>query len=611
MRKKLYDILRSTSVFKRLWISSIAVAIIPAFLISALLLLVFWNNLNDRMSEYSGNLSFQMASYADLQIHQLNNDIANFSTVDSTAGFLKDYPYMNRRERYVAQKQIQADINRQFGKLYAISDILLVTNDLRNTICVYGGTDWALAVSPEKISALINKLVQRHANTVYDDQFSENGGVVIVKRIVNHSSGAIQGYILVHLRESFLSSIYRNLDSRSTSSDVYIIDAGGTTISSSQRQNVGRVFPAEAISRMEGTDGVLADVTGIDGAEHYLCAYSRMSTMSATVLYLVPRNYLANDMLSVTLVVILVSAVLILLAFGVSTLIVNSITAPLSELMHRMRRVQDNQLAVEAEDRHADELAGVNNTFNKTVMRLRQSIEDIQRAEQEKAALELRALTSQISPHFLTNTLNTIRTLAQMQNVSNVESMVGSLINILSARLRKHDALVPLREETALLQDYINLQSYRSFNETAIEISVDETVQDCLIPVFTLQPLVENSLRHGGLDAKIDGQIVIKAYRFGSDVHILVIDNGSGISPERLEEIRTLQLTSTSAPAEHIGVQNIHQRIRLLFGGNYGLTLSSEPGLFTEVDILLPYMQQSPSDSSEERSRNDSNSVGG
>ena len=134
---------------------------------------------------------------------------------------------------------------------------------------------------------------------------------------------------------------------------------------------------------------------------------------------------------------------------------------------------------------------------------------------------------------------------------------------------------------------------------------MEETVRDCLIPVFTLQPLVENSLHHGGLDSRIDGQIVIKAYRFGSDVHILVIDNGSGITPERLDEICRLQQSSTSAPAEHIGVQNIHQRIRLLFGKNYGLTFSSEPGLFTEVDIHLPFVQQAPVDPLQERSGND------
>lgn len=605
MRRKLYDILRSTSVFKRLWISSVTVAIIPTVLISALLLLVFWNNLNARMSEYSGNLSFQMASYADLQIQQLNNDIANFSIMDNTASFLRDYPYMSRRERYAAQKQVQTDINSQFGKLYAISDILLVTNDLRNTIHIYGGTDQALAMSSDKIYTIIDRLIQSHANTIYADLSAENGGMVIVKRIVDHNSGTIQGYILVHMRERFLSSIYRNLDSRSTSSDVCIIDSNGTVISSSKLHFVGRAFPEEAIARMEGTDGVLSSVSGIDGLEHYLCAYSHMATMPATVLYLVPRNYLSNDMLSVTLVVLLVGLILILLAFGVSTLIVNSITIPISELILRMRQVQDNQLVVDGPDLHADELAIMNNTFNKTVQRLRQSIEEIQRAEQEKVELELRALTSQISPHFLTNTLNTIRTLAQMQNVTNVESMVGSLINILSARLRKHDALVPLWEETALLQDYINLQSYRSFNETAVEISVEETVRDCLIPVFTLQPLVENSLHHGGLDSRIDGQIVIKAYRFGSDVHILVIDNGSGITPERLDEICRLQQSSTSAPAEHIGVQNIHQRIRLLFGKNYGLTFSSEPGLFTEVDIHLPFVQQAPVDPLQERSGND------
>ena len=590
MQKKLYNALRNTSVFKRLWISSITVAIIPTVLISSLLLLVLWNSLNERMRNYAGTLSFQMSSYADLQIQQMNNDIANFSIMDSTTDFLRDYPYMTRQERYLAKKQIQTDITSQFGKLYAISDIILITNNLRDTIHIYGSTDQTLSITQETIQELLEFLTRQNSNTFYANHASESGGMIIFKRIVNHNSGFIQGYILVNMRERFLSSIYQDWDSKNTTTEIYIMDSNGMVMSSSLKKNVGKSFSPEAIANINSAEGVLSSLSGIDGTDHYLCAYSRLNSMPATVLCLVSRNYLANDMLSVSLIVVIVSMVLILLVTCVSTLIMSSITTPISEIIQLMHLVQKNQLVMGKEDNHSDEFAKMNNTFNQTVRRLRQSIEDIQRAEQEKVDLELRVLTAQISPHFLTNTLNTIRTLAQMQNVPNVESMVSSLINILSARLRKHDTLVPLSEETALLQDYINLQNYRYFHEITLEISVEESVQHCLIPAFTLQPLVENALRHGGLDAKMDGQIVIKAYRLGEDVHILVIDNGSGISPQRLKEIQECQLKLVGTPREHIGVQNINQRIRLLFGEYYGLSISSEPGMFTEVDIFLPFM---------------------
>lgn len=603
MQKKLYSILRNTSVFKRLWISTITVAIIPTLLISALLLLVFWNNLNARTSEYAGSLSFQMASYMELQIQQLNNDITNFSIMDNTTDFLKDYAYMDRRERYLAQKRVQADITSQFGKLYDISDIILLTNDLRNTVYIYGSADHSPIVSPEKTTAIIADLIKHNTNTFYDTQTSGNGGLIIAKRIVNHNTGFIQGYILVQMRETFLSTVYRDLDARSTTSDIYIINAAGTVMSSSQRQDVGLRFPQRVIDVMITAEGVLPKVSGISNSESYLCAYYRLNTMPAMVLCLVHRNYLANDMLSVSLVVFLVGAVLILLASGASTLVMKSITTPISNLISRMRMVQNDRLVVGEPDMHTDELAVMNNTYNETVLRLRRSIEDIQRAEQEKVALELRVLSAQINPHFITNTLNTIRMLAQIQNARNVESMVGSLINILSARLRKHDALVPLIEESMLLQDYINLQNYRCITDISIDISVDESVRNCLIPVFTLQPLVENSLRHGGLDARIDGRIIVKAYRVDDDVHILVSDNGAGISQQRLREVQELCRGSTQAPTKHIGIQNINQRIRLLFGGNYGLAISSEQGLFTEVDICIPFQQHDCAGVVEEESK--------
>lgn len=122
-----------------------------------------------------------------------------------------------------------------------------------------------------------------------------------------------------------------------------------------------------------------------------------------------------------------------------------------------------------------------------------------------------------------------------------------------------------------------------------MEINIDESVRSCLIPAFTLQPLVENALRHGNLDTKVDGQIVIQADRIENDVHIRVIDNGSGITPQRLQEVRNQCLNSNTAPSEHIGVQNVHQRIRLLFGEEYGLQIFSEPKHFTEINISIPF----------------------
>lgn len=415
MQKKVYNALRSTSVFKRLWFSSITVAIIPMVLISVLLLFVFWNNLNARMSEYAGNLSFQMANYLDLQVQQLNKDIVNFSVAESTSDFLRDYSYMSRKERYLALKQVQTDLSGQFSKLYDISDVILFTNDLRHSIHIYGSAEQTQAASPDTSISILNNLIQRNENTLYETRFSESGSLMIAKRIVNHSSGFIQGYILVRMRDSFLASVYLNLDSHTTTSDVYIINAEGTIMSSSMKQNIGKHFSPDEVARIEGIEGVLSHISGVDRSESYLCAYSCLNAMPATVLCMVPRNYLENDMLSVSLVVLLVSFVLILLASVVSTIIVNSITTPISELIHRMHLVQDNQLQVGDPDLHSDELAAVNNTYNETVLRLRQSIEEIQRFEQEKVNLELRALAAQISPHFITNTLNTIRTLAQIQ----------------------------------------------------------------------------------------------------------------------------------------------------------------------------------------------------
>jgi two-component system, LytTR family, sensor kinase len=189
----------------------------------------------------------------------------------------------------------------------------------------------------------------------------------------------------------------------------------------------------------------------------------------------------------------------------------------------------------------------------------------------------LAALTNQINPHFLFNTLNSVSTLIRM-NPDQARSMIYKLSNILRRLLRKTEAYSPLREEISFIDDYLAIEMVRFGDKLRFHKEIDERALDRLVPSMILQPIVENSIKHG-LASKVEGGMVgLKVSLVGERLRILIEDDGVGISETRLAGL-----------FEHgIGVSNVNERLRVLYGSSYRMLVDSEPGKGTRTTIELP-----------------------
>ena len=196
-------------------------------------------------------------------------------------------------------------------------------------------------------------------------------------------------------------------------------------------------------------------------------------------------------------------------------------------------------------------------------------------------------LTSQINPHFLYNTLETIRMKARINKQYEIEELVKMLGKILRSSIQAGSKDMTIREEVELAEYYLKIQQYRFGERIQYQIYVEEGTERQKILPLLIQPLVENCIIHGLEGSEDVGHIDICVKRSGQNVVITVTDDGAGICGEKIAEIRR-ELAGNRTKGEHIGICNVNQRVRLRYGEKYGVTVESICGEYTRVEITLP-----------------------
>ncbi len=222
---------------------------------------------------------------------------------------------------------------------------------------------------------------------------------------------------------------------------------------------------------------------------------------------------------------------------------------------------------------------------------LMQEINSRMEVEKNLQQAELKALQSQMNPHFLFNSLNIIARLAYLEGADETKDMVHALSDLLRHSLRKEE-IVTLNEELSYIQDYIKIQKARFAEKIEFIIDVDEDLLKYKIPFMSLQPLVENAIIHGLEPRGEEGVIKIVSDEDEDRLIIKIIDNGVGIPKEKIREIieaRERKVTETHTSG--VGINNVHQRLRHYYGSKYGVEIDSTLGEGTEVRIYFPKLE--------------------
>ena len=295
-----------------------------------------------------------------------------------------------------------------------------------------------------------------------------------------------------------------------------------------------------------------------------------------------------SDSLVISLLAILVLG--LLLAF----LLHRMITPPITALQNRITKISSGDFsfdpAIEWNNELGDIGRGINSMSASVTALMDHRLED----EKQKQDLEYRMLQNQINPHFIYNTLNSIKWMATIQHAPGIAEMVTALSRLLKSVSKSNERLVPLYEEFALLNDYFTIQQYRYGGTITLDVSYieDEKLNhSCLIPRFTLQPLVENAIFHGIEPKGSAGEVTLRIERdtANGDVLIRLTDDGIGMTAEQAAKaLQEPGPEEAAAKYRHVGMWNVHKRLQYSFGEAYGLSIESEPGVGTTVMVHLP-----------------------
>ncbi|MEI2394063.1 MULTISPECIES: histidine kinase [Paenibacillus] len=399
--------------------------------------------------------------------------------------------------------------------------------------------------------------------------------------VIVRAEGASEKPVLVmNFKEDVYAGIFR--DSIPIKGSVFMVASeDGTIISHQDKSRLGTVESAAWLKEVRREGSGTAYVT--TGGQRMIACFAVSPVTNWLSVVLIPPGALTHDIADTILFfIITLGAPLLALSLLFAYLISARISSPVSKLLLAIKRVGGGDFNAQIKVESRDELGHVLMKFNSMNERVRSLIDENYVVKLRERETEILALNIQLNPHFLYNTLNIINWMAVHGEKEQVSHMLISLSRMLHYTTDNRRDQMLLREDLAWLQDYIVIMANRFEHRFRVDFDIQPELLEVNVPKLFLQPLLENAIIHGFRNMESGGLITIYGQQQGNTIRFCVEDNGSGIEPERMEQL----LKEENA---NIGLKNVDKRIKLLYGNEYGIEIESVPEFGTRVKLVIPY----------------------
>ena len=306
------------------------------------------------------------------------------------------------------------------------------------------------------------------------------------------------------------------------------------------------------------------------------------------------KEELFRDQEKMVKVLIVILITILVFTFAVSGKLFSVITVNFKRLVEGMHEVRNGNLEVRVDPDTADEIRFLIEEFNEMVGRIGELVKTVEGKQILLKEAEIKALQQQINPHFMHNIMETIMGLAS-EGMDDEVIMVSECMSRMLRYNMRFENITTLREEVKQVQNYVKVLKVRFGNRFEAYFDIDEACMDCNIVKFTLQPLVENAISHGLAETLRDGILRMRVKKEDDKIAIMIFDNGTGIVPEKLEELKHRLEETWEHPLDYIeqykslGILNVHLRLRMYYGEEYSIELFSKVGKGTCFSIKIPY----------------------
>jgi len=391
----------------------------------------------------------------------------------------------------------------------------------------------------------------------------------------------------ISIDEKTISNIYEGINI-AKGSEIFIVDKSGTVISSQDKNLLMKKMGTQVYIKdsLRSNDGFFK--TRIKNTENIVFHYLIKET-GWQVIQTIPESEMNKQITIINLIIIICIAFCILFGIFFSLIQNTSILKPIKLLSKEMERVKGGSFDITLRIKNKDEIGNLSNSFSDMVRKISELIDSVYKSQIREKEAEVIAFQSQINPHFLYNTLDSIRWMAVKNKDYAVGEQIEALSDIFRHVLNKGKDMTTIKEELDHLNNYIFIQRSRYGDRIFVDIQVDESLMEYITPKLILQPLVENSFQHG-LECKVGGgKIQIQIEKLENGIKYSVTDDGIGTDQDKI----TKMISSKTESHNVFALNNINDRIQLKYGKEYGLKFSSQAGIGTTVEVIIPQLKAS------------------
>ena len=413
--------------------------------------------------------------------------------------------------------------------------------------------------------------------------------ITLSRGIRNYTGeGDSDGVVFIDLNYSAISELCTQ-NSVGTKGYVFILDQDGNIVYHPQQQQLYNELQTENISLIMNAKTDV--VTAGKGDDEKIYALSHSETTGWTIVGCMNMSELLKNSRKARSIYVLVALGLIAVALVISSEIARNITFPIQKLRDSMKRVQKGDFsAAEIEVYSDNEIGSLTRSFNVMTHKIQDLMAQNIQEQEQKRKIELKALQSQINPHFLYNTLDSIIWMAEGKKNEEVVLMTASLARLLRQSISIENELVTIGQEVEYVRSYLTIQKMRYKDKLEFEINVDPRITHAQIIRLVLQPIVENAIYHGLKYKESKGMLKVHGYELGERIIIDITDDGVGMDEETLKHIYDKH--KVNYHSNGVGVYNVQQRLVLYYGKEYGIIYHSEKGKGTTATVVIPKKQE-------------------
>lgn len=429
------------------------------------------------------------------------------------------------------------------------------------------------------------------------DPFSgggENTDLVLthVEPFRNLKTRETEGVISVNLDGKLILDAIQRIKLGKTGT-FFVVNSEGTVMIHPDPNTCGKPLANEAIRTKllkQKTEEQEFEMS-IGGMNHYFISHKMNNGWM--LVGQVPVSEIIGDIQTLQHKITVYTVLFLFFALLIGFLFSNRITKPMKELAVQMKEIEKSNFQARSRIRSRDELGRLGLSFNHMADKIESLIDEVNEAGAKKREAEIRVLMHQINPHFLYNTLSTIRWMIKLHNYDGAYKGIASLVELMEASMGKKGMFSTLRHELDLIQKYMIIQRFRYGPILHLQIEAEESLLDIRIPRMLLQPIVENAIFHGLAPKSDGGTISLKLVysEWPSTLLIVIKDDGIGISEDKIRSLLQTRNSSNSGMFG-IGLYHVHETLQLYYGHESGVSIESEPGQGTTIQLKLVWKEE-------------------